>query len=73
MASGVQESATLSELYDNAFGYYEKVIEGDSVTEDLYAKALASVVSCQKVAAAADLYSKNEGVQEFSTKSLKVR
>ena len=64
-------NCSISELFDAAVSCYEKIMEGP-VDEELFAKTLHSVQTCMKVVEAADLYSINEGLQEISTKTLKV-
>ena len=64
-------NCTISELFDAALAYYEKIMEGP-VDEELYAKTLLCLQTCMKVVEAADLYSINEGLQEINTKTLKV-
>ena len=66
---------TLSSLYALSLQAYEEVVAGDGPppSDAAVAKALDTVQTCLRVAAAADLYSANEELSEISTKTLRVR
>jgi hypothetical protein len=62
---------TAFEALAEASKYFEKICDGP-VDAELFNEALVSVEACVTKAKEADLFSKNEEIDEYSTKALQV-
>jgi TAP42-like family len=63
--------ATVFDAMNEASSFFTKVCDGP-VDSELFNSAISSIERCIQIAREADLFSKNEEIEEYSMRSLKV-